>query len=200
MSDIRHKERSAFILADNLVEISCKTRIVERNGEWKGENFYEILKEAKIPKKVREKLIRRRKIRNDMQHIKLSITVDNQDCACAIKDILLVIKKLWGKYALDNLPDWVVCGTKIVELYSDSSNHSKILRFEKILLKEVNWNIDKVKGSIQDENGKRKVTIIGRRFPNSNEIIIEVGAKNYWTLLVREKTELVNQCLDYILL
>jgi len=81
LSDIRHKERSAFILADNLVEISCKTRIVERNGKWKGETFYEILKEAKIPNKLRERIIRRHRIRNDMQHIKLSITVDNQDCA-----------------------------------------------------------------------------------------------------------------------
>ncbi|HKI77657.1 MAG TPA: hypothetical protein VKA26_03865 [Ignavibacteriaceae bacterium] len=67
------------------------------------------------------------------------------------------------------------------------------------MLREVNWNIDKVKSSIQDENEIRNVTIIGRRFPNNNEIIIEIGAKNYWALLLREKTELVNQCLDEIL-
>jgi hypothetical protein len=44
-----------------------------------------------------------------------------------------------------------------------------------------------------------KVIIKSKRFPNNNEIIIEVGSKNYWALLVREKTDLVNQCLDDIL-
>ncbi|MGA8265721.1 MAG: hypothetical protein WB779_14855 [Ignavibacteriaceae bacterium] len=198
LSDIRHKERSAFILVDNLIEISCKTRIVERGGEDKRRVYYETLSDAKIPLKLRQKLIRRHKIRNDMQHIKLCITVDNQDCACAAMDLIRVIKKLWGKYSLDNVPDWVSCALRITELYSNSSNHYLIKMFEKKMLNEVNWNIEKANYLLQE--AKRKVHKNTPRFPNSNEIIIEVGARNYWALLVREKTELVNQCLDEILL
>ena len=63
LSDIRHKERSAFILVDNLIEISCKTRIVERGGEDKRRVYYETLSDAKIPLKLRQKLIRRHKIK-----------------------------------------------------------------------------------------------------------------------------------------
>ncbi len=50
-----------------------------------------------------------------------------------------------------------------------------------------------------NSNKMSKVIIKSKRFPNNNEIIIEVGSKNYWALLVREKTDLVNQCLDDIL-
>ena len=128
-----------------------------------------------------------------MQHLKLGITVDNQDCACAIIGLVKVIKKLWGKYSLDDIPEWVSCALRIVELYSNSSNHSKISTFEKILLKDIDWNIDKINAF---ESSDQNLSIISNRFPNKNEIIIEVGAKNYWALLVREKTHLVNQCLD----
>jgi len=204
LSDIRHKERSAFILCDNLVELSCKTRIIERNpSDSLNRDFPRSINDAKLNQKLKIELSKRHKIRNEMQHAKLGITVDNQDCACAIIGVKKVLEKLWGKYSLDQIPDWLICALRIVELYSNSANFSKVKSFEEKLLKDINWSIEQII-SIEDSdetNSNRisKVIIKSKRFPNNNEIIIEVGAKNYWALLVREKTELVNQCLDDIL-
>ena len=194
LSDIRHKERSAFILCDNLIEIVCKTRIKERNPNDNGNRYFlAAINDAKINIKLKNELQKRHQIRNEMQHAKLGITVDNQDCACAILGVVKVIKKLWGKYAMDNIPNWISCALRIVELYSSSLNYAKVKSFEEKLLKNVNWNLENISSK---DDGIINGVIRSRRFPNNNEIIIEVGAKNYWALLVREKTELVDQCLD----
>lgn len=189
LSDIRHKERSAFILCDNLIEISCKKRIKERIPKDNTErNFPNSISDAKIRGELKKDLLYRHQIRNDMQHAKLGMTVDNQYCAYAIIGVVKVLKKLWGKYAMDNVSGWLPCALRIVELYSNSSHQSKVKMFEDKLLRNTDWNKD----SMEDNS-------IGRRLPNKNEIIIEVGAKNYWPLLVRERTDQVNQCLDEIL-
>jgi hypothetical protein len=188
LSDIRQKERATYILCDHLVEICCKTRILERNKQnQKRRNFHEALKDAKVPKSLIKELAKRHDIRNDMQHVKLGITIDNQDCADAIIGLIKLIKKLWGKYALSMAPDWILCAQRIVELYTSYSNSSIRVRFEKKVLKEIDWSKNVNEGNISD-----------KRLPNKNEIIIEVGAKNYWALLVREKTSIVMECLDEV--
>lgn len=209
LSDFRHKERSAFILCDNLIELSCKLRIKERNpadNNNRNRDFPGAVVDAKIPKKFMEALLKRHRIRNDMQHEKMGVAIDPQDCACDILNVVKVIKKLWGKYALDSASDWVICALRIVELYSNSSNMSKKSLLENKLLKETDWNFrpyhEEDEKKIVEEDEKKFVKDDGmtKRLPKKNEIIIEVGAKIYWSLLVREKTELVNQCLDEILL
>lgn len=151
LSDIRHKERASFILCDNLIEISCKTKIKERNSNDNvRRDFPTSLEDAKVNKKLKGKLLKRHQIRNEMQHAKLGITVDNQDCAYAIIGLVELLKKLWGKYALDDIPEWLSCALRIVELYSSSSNHLKVKIFEDKLLKEVNWNVENIQ-STDDE-------------------------------------------------
>jgi len=209
LSDFRHKERSAFILCDNLIELSCKLRIKERNpadNRNRERKFPHAIKDAKLSKKFQEVLLKRHGIRNDMQHEKMGIAIDSQDCACDILNVVKVFKKLWGKYALDSASDWVICALRIVELYSNSSYMYKKSLLENKLLKETDWNFrpyhEEEEKKIMEEDEKKFVKDDGmtKRLPKKNEIIIEVGAKIYWSLLVREKTELVNQCLDEILL
>ncbi len=67
------------------------------------------------------------------------------------------INKLWGKYALDFAPDWVNCALRIIELYSNSSNRSRIFLFENKMRSDVNWNIESLDYSIPEE--KRKVEL-----------------------------------------
>lgn len=186
LSDIRHKERSTYILCDNSIEICCKARIKERNPvDTKQRNFPDSIKDSKLPAKLIAELSGRHKIRNDMQHEKLGITVDIHECADSILGLIKVINKLWGKYALNMAPEWVGCALKIVALYSTSSDSSKRVKFEKTLLKDIDWS---------KETNEQNIT--SKRLPNKNEMIIEVGAKNYWVLIVREKTQIVTECLD----
>lgn len=192
LSDFRHKERSAFILCDNLIELCCKLRIKERDpsdNRNRQRNFPQSLEDAKLSKTFRGILEKRHKIRNDMQHEKIGISIDAQDCACDILNVIKVIKTLWGKYALDSASDWLICSLRIIDLYSTSSNQSKKTLLESKLLKSINWNFHPE----EDKN-------MEKRLRKDNEVIIEIGARNYWALLVREKTELVNQCLDETLL
>jgi hypothetical protein len=50
--DIRYKERSVFILCDNLVELSCKTKIKQVNyrEDVKEMSFYSALRKLQIDK------------------------------------------------------------------------------------------------------------------------------------------------------
>jgi len=50
--DIRYKERSVFILFDNLVELSCKTKIKQVNyrEDVKEMSFYSALRKLQIDK------------------------------------------------------------------------------------------------------------------------------------------------------
>ena len=50
--DIRYKERSVFILCDNLVELSCKTKIkqVKYREDVKEMSFYSALRKLQIDK------------------------------------------------------------------------------------------------------------------------------------------------------
>ena len=140
LSDFRHKERSAFILCDNLIELSCKLRIKERNpadNRNRERKFPHAIRDAKLSKKFQGVLLKRHGIRNDMQHEKMGIAIDSQDCACDILNVVKVIRKLWGKYALDSASDWVICALRIIELYSNSSNMSKKSQLENKLLKEI---------------------------------------------------------------
>jgi len=88
--DIRYKERSVFILCDNLVELSCKTKIKQMNykEDVKKMSFYSALREVQIGKKLRDRLLIRRDIRSDMQHQLAGITIDKQQCADAIIDLV----------------------------------------------------------------------------------------------------------------
>ena len=99
--DIKHKERSVFILVDNLVEISCKSRLRERKKQYpRNLDLEEILNLAGIGSDLKRRLLGRRKDRNSMQHDLVAITVTTEHCADAIVDLCKLMKRLWGKYAL----------------------------------------------------------------------------------------------------
>lgn len=221
--DIRYKERSVYILCDNLVELSCKTKIKQNNfkEDVKGMNFYSALIKAQIGVRLRERLLMRREIRSDMQHQLAGITIDKQQCADAIMDLMSLIndRKLWGKYALDPVPPWVFCGLRIVKLYSRFGEPRKRKMLEDTLQREIDWdkgevvdesNILSKTGEVVDErNVQSKIekspesnlvnldgSPAGERRPDPHEIIIPVGSSEHWTYLIKEYTERVVFCLD----
>lgn len=212
--DIRYKERSVYILCDNLVELSCKTKIKHINfkEDIKGMSFYSALRKVQIGEKLRDRLLIRRNIRSDMQHQLAGITIDKQQCADAVLDLVSLLnhRNLWGKWALDPAPPWVFCGLRIVKLYSRFGETRKRKILEDTLQREIDWNkgevVDerKIKSKMEKSSESDLVNLdgspAGERRPDSHEIIIPVGSSEHWTYLIKEYTERVVFCLDEMLI
>jgi len=221
--DIRHKHRSAFILCDSLVELSLKTKILEmcsyeekkKISEYK---FYKVVEKANeiktIPVKLQKDLIRDHEIRNKMQHEYASITIDEQKCADAIINLIILLRKLWGKYSLDDIPSWVDCALRIVKLYSSKGDFKRRKEFRRRMLNDIDWNYIEVdsdsykldeKGEESDNDNLTKgyKSILdslgrspGKQVLNMNEVKIIVGSEEYWSLVIREYSPKVIRCLD----
>jgi len=199
--DIRQKERSVFILVDNLVELSCKARIRERGKRITDQkDLKDILKLANVGGELKKRLSNRRKERNTMQHDLVAVTVSHEHCADSILDLLVLLKKLWGKYVFDGVDEWVECAFRVVKLYSRSTNKKKREMFENKLIREVNWGIEsslnindtKLTGLDIDQGG----TPLGRRLPKVDEMIVSIKSPELWVIVIREHTLKVQSCLD----
>jgi len=121
---IPHKNRAVLILSDNLAEISCKIKIRERNSS-KNLNwikFSDLIRRVKVSKWLREKLIKYHGIRNEFQHKSPIYTVEEKTSADYVLVTIELIKFLWKKDALKQVPDWVRCGLRIVKLFPSNGN------------------------------------------------------------------------------
>ena len=186
LSDIRHRERASFILCDNLVEMACKTKHVQycrRNGSAPNArcNFHEALVLPgirRLSQEFRERLQGRRDVRNLMQHESASVAVDTQTAADAIKDIPVLLDRIWGDDAINNLRPWQLVAMRIVRLYSSEGNANIRQLFEDQMRAE-QW-----RGNAEE------------RPPRINETIIECGLRNHWAIAVKQNPHQVEQILN----
>ena len=139
-----------------------------------------------------------------MQHDLVAVTVTKEHCADSIVDLCVLLKRLWGKYALDSAYDWILCALRIVKLYSKVGDQDKRTNVENYLGK-YKWSsvIENKKFTFQSALEKMDLelesyagTPIGRAKPNDNEIIISVGSTKHWTLLLKRFYKEVSICLD----
>jgi len=121
-SNCRHKERAAFILCDELVEVTCREKIKQsvRNLGWM--QFRNLLSHPAIGLDIRapglgKSVFDCHKTRNDMQHNNPAATVDGQHCADAIVDAVDVIEHCFPG-AKAALPDKLKVTLRVVRLYS----------------------------------------------------------------------------------
>jgi len=181
LSDVRHRERAVFILCDNLVEMACKTKAKQRNHRFETDcGFYDAWNapSVRLPRNgLGTRVQNRRDMRNLMQHASAAATVDTQTCADAIIDIPELLRKLWGRNALDNLREWHKIALRIVKLYSSDGDPIKRQGFEDAMRHE-QWRAD-----------------IDERNPKINEIIVEVGRRGFWSFLVKQAPSHVEQIL-----
>src|SRR5262249_49459313 len=90
-NNVRHNLRAAYILCDELVEITCRHRAKQIERGLGRANFHELLKHRGVklnPKTTAlgSALQSRHETRNNMQHESPAGTVDIQHCADAILD------------------------------------------------------------------------------------------------------------------
>jgi hypothetical protein len=203
--DIKQRERAAIILIDNLVEVSCKAKLREGKKTLSGlKELDDVLKAAGIRGELKKRLLRRRKERNIMQHDLVAVTVSHEHCADSLIDFCELLRKLWGKSALDSAPEWIICSLRIAKLYSRSGDQDKRANLENYLEK-YNWNLVLENEKITFQPALEKMELefksftgipIGRVKPNANEIVILIGSTKHWTLLLKKFHKEVTICLD----
>ena len=179
-SDVRHRERAAFILCDELIEMSCKLRAREHihtfNMNCSFHASWNALGVAIPAATLGASIQANRNTRNNMQHSSAAATVDDQHCADAILDAVQVINHCWPNASANDLRNWMKCALRIVTLYSSNGNPQHRLEFEDAM-----------------RDGKWRAT---KRQPRMNEFVIRPGLRGYWSLVMIQSQAQVELVLD----
>jgi hypothetical protein len=208
-SNIHYKERAAYILCDNLVELCCRIKIKEKNPKDNVyRKFYQSLNDSNVPKSLSRMFQDRHNTRNDMQHDDLRTTVDIKENADFVLDIISLIRKFWGKYAFQNVDDWLECSFRVTRLYSSTGKMSVKKRFEYYIQNEIDFTSEELTQKLLtlsdesdemhdvDENNRLIPTQLRKRIPKKYELIIPVNSKESLGLVIQEFTQHINQILD----
>lgn len=180
-SGVRHRERAAFILCDNLIEITCKTKAKEINNRFEMKcDFRDAINAQGVGLQTDElgnRVQGYRVTRNNMQHADIAATVDSPYCATAIIDAVKVIDHCWQNTSKKQFYPWMRCALRIIRLYSSDGDTSKRYLFERKMQK-TRWRI----------SDRESVRI--------SAIQIEPGFRDYWWLAIRIRTPQVEECLN----
>jgi hypothetical protein len=178
-SGVRHRERAAFILCDNLVEMTCKTKAEQHNYRFDMScQFHEactapgvlLLPDLKV------RVLGYRRTRNNMQHASAAATVDLYHCATSILDVVRVIDHCWLNTSTNFFPGRIKCALRIVWLYSVEGDVSLRETFETKMQRQ-RWRTQ-----------QESVNVTGRQ--------IQPGHRDYWYVAIRMQTPSVEECLN----
>jgi len=178
-SGVRHREQAAFILCDNLVEMTCKIKAKQHNHRFDmGCNFYDACTApgVTLPADLKVRVIGYRNTRNNMQHASAAATVDLYHCATSMLDVVRVIDHCWSSTSTTLFPDRIKCALRIVWLYSSEGDVSLRESFETKMQRK-RWRT-------QEES----VKVNGRQ--------IQPGHREYWYVAIRMQTPYVEECLN----
>ncbi len=207
--DIRHKNRSAFILVDNLVEITIKVRLVQLNPAFNVKiDFPVLLDQLKISTRLKGKLLKNHTLRNEFQHKSPILTIDDEKCADSIILLVDLIKKIWGKNSLMDIPGRVECGLRLVKLHSSAGNIKKRKDFKDYILNNVDWNKVEINedSRVYDNNEDGRIydfygpegQALGKQIINKNELVIKIGSEEHWSYILRHYTNKVEECFNIL--
>jgi hypothetical protein len=207
--DIKHKNRSTFILVDNLVELTIKIRLKQLSPTFNVKiDFPELLNKIKVSSKLKEKLSGNHNLRNEFQHKSPILTIDDEKCADSIILLVDLIKKIWGKNSLIDIPSRVECGLRLVKLHSSLGNIKKRKDFRDYILNNIDWNkvemIEDERVFEDNKDGNRynfygpEGQALGKQIINKNELIIKIGSEEHWSYALRHYTNKVEECLNIL--
>jgi hypothetical protein len=180
LSGVRHRERAAFILCDNLVELACKTKARQEDYTFDTScNFHDAWNApgVELPERTLGRRIQDfRDVRNRLQHENAAITVDSHYCATAIVTAAQVIDQLWPNTLENNIQYWMQVAIRVIQLYSDQGD-ANIHRVFEDQMQEIHW-----RGP-------------DREYVRVNSVQIQMGRRDYWHIAVRQQPALVEECL-----
>ena len=206
--DIQHKNRSILILSDNVAEISCKLKILEDkpSEDLRKVDFPELLEIVEISGDLKRDLLKFHKLRNEFQHRSPMYTVEEKTCADSVITTIDTIKFLWQEGALKDIPDWVDCGLRVINLFSSKGKMEREKKLESKIINEIDLYIDDtllesnilINEDGQFVKGDFTGSVVEKRFPNKNEAIIQVYLPKYWTYLFQNHTSIIEQILNEV--
>ena len=179
-SGIRHRDRAAFILVDELIEMACKLRAREYNHRFHMQCSFHAAWNAPgvqiLSNPLGDSIQGSHLTRNNMQHANPAATVDEQHCADAILDAVAVLDHCWPKTSSTQIIGWMACALRIVFLYSSQGN-SRLRSLFEDAMRDGQWRAEK-------------------RQPRTKEIIVLAGRRQHWSLLMIESQVQVEDILN----
>lgn len=181
-SDVRHKNRAAFILCDELVEMTCKAKAKEATPTLGKIGFYQLLKLPAVnldptPDGLGKTVHSTHKTRNDMQHNNAAATVDDPHCADAILDAVKVVDHCYpGSSAA--FPSGIKVLLRLAALHATDGDKAKLTAFENAMVNN-RWGVP-----------KPKVRTV--------ELPIPVGHRRYWGIVVHSEYATVEALLNRV--
>ena len=178
-SDVRHRYRAAFILCDELVEMSCKVRAKEHNYKFNMHcGFNAAWKAPGVsldPNGIGRLVQSSRNTRNTLQHADPATTVDDEHCADAMLTAVEVLEHCWPG-SKGSLRPWVRTALRVVHLYSRRGDRVKRVDFEDGMRRAM-WRLD-------------------RRQPRVNEMLIEPGRRSFWLVPMVSDAAQLTELMD----
>jgi hypothetical protein len=184
-SSARHNLRAAFILCDELVEITCRERAKRTQPNLGRLNFPALLRfpAVALDPKVNAlgvSLLANHETRNAMQHVSSAITVDSQHCADAILDAVEAIEHCFGG-SKAALPGVLLTALRGVQLLSSQGDAVHRIGFTRAM-------------QLHPWRG----TTSRPKAPRLNEAIISPGNQEWWGLSVWRDSASVNAMLSRV--
>lgn len=182
LSDVKHRERAAFILCDELVEMACKMRAREHDFRFDTRvGFHDAWNAPGVeldPGALGRRVQRSRDTRNLMQHGDPGVTVDSEHCASAIVDAVEVIEHCWPGTRAEALRDTLLCALRVIGLYSTEGKAHLRQPFEDYM-RDNPWTFEE-------------------RQLEANEIAIRPGLRGYWRFAIVWNAETIEELLNQL--
>jgi hypothetical protein len=181
-SNARHKERAAFLLCDELVEVTCREKIKINTPTLGNMKFHQLLEHPDVALDNRvhplgQLVYACHRTRNDMQHNNPAATVDAQHCADAIVDAVEVIEHCFPG-AKTALPDKLKVTLRVIRLYSQHGDPHHQADFASTM-RDHTWRGDR-------ERARR------------DEAFVAPGQRNYWGLVIPSEYAQVEALLNRV--
>jgi hypothetical protein len=181
-SDVRHKNRAAFILCDELVEMTCKAKAKASNHQLGRVGFHSLLCDAAVSldpanSALGHSVHSSHRTRNDMQHNNAAATVDDPHCADVILDAVNVIDHCYAGASAE-FPDGMKILLRVISLHATNGNKSKLAAFEGAMV-DNRWG-----------TAKPKIRTV--------ELPVPVGHRRYWGLVIHSEYATIEALLNRI--
>ena len=181
-SSVRHQYRAAFIMCDELVEITCYTKIKHEDHTYNGQSFHAQVTHQHVNLPTGAGTLGRavkdcRETRNNMQHASGAATVDEYHCADAILDAVRVIDHCFPGTSTA-LPDRLKVALRVVGLYGQNADAGVRNRFADAMRQET-WRPN-----------KKSLRV--------SETAITPGDRQYWHLVILSEFQQIEQILNRV--
>ena len=181
-SNVRHHNRAAFLLCDELVEVTCKARVKRDHPNLGRIGFHGLLKHASVnldPDQpgLGEALFRSHETRNQLQHAVAAATVDDQHCADAILDAVATIEHCFPGSEV-GLSDSIKIALRVVRVHSSQGTQKQRSDLEEAM-RMFRWNTP-------------------FKHANATTLPISVGSRQQWGQVIMSNNVIMADILNKV--